>query len=71
MQFKILFIDKVVSHNGFWFILFGHLLIENCLKTYLEQILIHSLQSNHAQNYLFSRFLFRKGIPNAMRLCNL
>ena len=36
MQFKILFIDRVISHCGLWCVLSGHLLIENCFKTYLE-----------------------------------
>jgi hypothetical protein len=50
MQFKILFIDRVISHSGLWFVLFGHLLKENCLKTYLECFYDPILELTHKTN---------------------
>jgi len=37
MQFKMLFRDRALSYSWLLFVLLGHLLIENCLKTYLER----------------------------------
>jgi hypothetical protein len=60
MQFKILFIDRVISHSGLWFVLFGHLLIENCLKTYLDCFYDPFLILMHKTNS-FKIFLLGKG----------
>jgi hypothetical protein len=57
MQFKMLFRDRVLAHSWLWF---GHLLIKNFLKTYLEHfydpflVLMHKASS-------FKIFLLGKG----------
>jgi len=57
MQFKMLFRDRVLSHSWLWF---GHLLIKNFLKTYLEHFYDPFLVLMHKANY-FKIFLLGKG----------
>jgi hypothetical protein len=60
MQFKMLFRDRALSYSWFWFVLFGHLLIENRLKTYLKRFYDPFLILMHKTIY-FKIFLLGKG----------